>query len=69
MQKILMTWVFFVFTNLLNAQNAQLAGAKDSLACDTVISLDGGDVVARRKKVNTSASVEMKRLEIKDREE
>ena len=56
MQKILMTCVFFVFANLLNAQNAQLAGVKDSLACDTVISLDGVDVVARRVTVKLAGN-------------
>lgn len=50
-QKFLITWMFFVFANLLNAQNVQFVGDKDSLACDTIISLEGIDVVARRATV------------------
>ena len=65
MQKILMTCVFFVFANLLNAQNAQLAGVKDSLACDTVISLDGVDVVARRVTVKLAGNSLVVDVELK----
>ncbi len=55
-QKNLMILVFFAFANLLYAQNTQLVDAKDSLACDTVISLDGVDVVARRTTVKLAGN-------------
>ena len=51
MRKYFLICLFAMVTGILNAQEVKSGVAQDSLACDTVISLDGVDVVARRATV------------------
>ncbi len=48
MRKYFLICLFAMVAGILNAQEVKSGVAQDSLACDTVISLDGVDVVARR---------------------
>ena len=51
MRKYFLICLFAMVAGILNAQDVKSGVAQDSLACDTVISLDGVDVVARRATV------------------
>lgn len=51
MRKYFLIWLFVMMAGILNAQSQKSGLAHDSLACDTVISLDGVNVVARRATV------------------
>lgn len=56
MQRFLMSWIFVAIASMLNAQKINLDVSKDSLTCDTVISLAGVDVVARRATVKMAGN-------------